>query len=807
MAPLALLALAALAQTAAPDGAARVEAKVEAGLKALTLDEKIALLGGVDGFDIRAIPKLGLPRIRMSDGPAGVRNFGPTTAYPAPLALAATFDEPLALAYGTAIGRDARARGVHVWLGPGVNLARVVQNGRNFEYFGEDPFVAARMAVGVIRGVQGQGVVATVKHFAGNEHESDRNADSSEIAERPLRELYLRPFEAAVKEANVGAVMSGYNLLNGVHASESRPLIVDVLKGEWGFRGVHMSDWGGAHSTLGTVRNGLDLEMPGPEFMNAATIKPLLASGEVTEAMLDEKVRRILRVEYAMGFGERPQTDPAIPRADPASEATALRIAREGTVLLKNARNVLPLRGGTLLVLNATTPLTGGGGSSYTTPTRALSLADALRGLAGSRVTSRRGLLDPAAAFEATPFVGPLKGEYFANRDLRGTPALVRDDAHVAFDWGDGPPAPGLPKDGFSVRWTGTYRPTATGDHTLVARTDDGVRVLVDGRRVIDAWNDRGATTDRATVRMEAGKSYAVTVEYYDAGGAAVAGFGILPPGPARSDVTDAEIREAGTVVVGTGLGPDREGEGFDRPFELPADQQALLRRVLALNPRTVVVNSSGGPVDLAPFEGDAAAIVQAWYPGGEGDLAVAEILLGLANPSGRLPLTWPRTLKGTYYEGAYPSKDRKMVYREGLFMGYRWFDRNGAKPLYPFGHGLSYTTFALSGLKAAPGADGGVEATLSVRNTGRTAGTGTVQMYAGYPRSAVERPVRELKAFARVPLAPGETKRVTLTIPRPWLAYWDVKARAWAVEPGDVEISAGPSSRDLPLRATLRLR
>ncbi|RYG64482.1 glycoside hydrolase family 3 protein, partial [bacterium] len=354
------------------------------------------------------IPKLGLPKMRMSDGPVGVRNFGPTTAYPATLALAASFSPELGRRYGEAIGRDARARGVYIQLAPAVNLARVPQNGRNFEYLGEDPLVAARMAVGYIQGVQSQGVSATVKHYVGNEHENDRNKDSSEIADRPLRELYLRPFEAAVSEGRVQCVMSSYNLFRGTYTTANAPLVQGILKGEWGFAGIYMSDWGAAHETLGTVRNGLDLEMPGPEFMNAAAIMPLLKSGQVTEAMIDDKVRRILRVAYTMGWDAGPQEDPTIGKPDPANEATALDVARQGTVLLKNVGATLPLGPNTRRILvigpNATPAVTGGGGSSYTDPTKPLSLAEAITKAApaGTQVTVKRGVPDVTDAFAKT---------------------------------------------------------------------------------------------------------------------------------------------------------------------------------------------------------------------------------------------------------------------------------------------------------------------------------------------------------------------------------------------------------------------
>lgn len=807
----------ALAQSFTPDlNDPKVEARVEAALAKMTLDEKLGLIGGVDGFNIRAVPSLGLPKILMSDGPAGVRNYGPTTAYPAPLLLAATFSPELGRTYGVGLGRDARARGVHILLAPGVNLQRTVQNGRGFEYLGEDPFLTTRMAVGTIEGVQSQGVVATVKHYAGNEHEDDRNHDDSVIAERPLREMYLRPFEAAVKEAKVGAVMSSYNLFRGVHASESEYLVNTILKGEWGFRGIYMSDWGAAHSTVGTFKGGLDLEMPGPEFFNLAKLKPLLTSGELKETTLDDKVRRILRTSLAFDFDKRPQTLDTIAKADPANEATALAVARAGVVLLQNRGGTLPisLRARRVLVVgpNAEAPATGGGGSSYTTPTTPVSLAEGLRRIApkGTEITVRRGIPSPEVAYRRTDFRTPdgapgLKAEYWANRTLEGAPKLTRTDARVDFDW-NGAPGAGLPATDFSARWTGTFTPKTTGDFTLAARTDDGVRVFVDDKIAIDAWTDRGAVTDLKSIRLEAGRTYRIRVDYYQGGGAAVARFGIASPEDLRSDVTDAEIRAADTVIVASGLNSNLEGEGFDRKFALPDEQIALLTRVVNLNPRTTIVNNSGGPVDLAPFAPKAGAMIQAFYPGGNGNLAVAEILFGKTNPSGRLPMSWPRTLAGTYYASAYPAKKGRMVYDEGLYIGYRWFQRNGVAPLFPFGHGLSYTRFRLSGFAVKPTASG-AEASVTVRNVGRYAGAEVVQLYTGYRNGKIERPRRELKGFARVELTPGESRTVTIPISRDSLAYWDVVKKAFRVEPGTVEVAVGSSSAYLPLRGAFTVR
>ena len=794
---------------------AAVDAKVEATLAKMTQEEKIDLLGGVDGFYVHDIPKGGLPRLKMSDGPQGVRNDGPTTAYPAGFTLAATWDTDLARRYGTAIGRDARARGVHIWLGPGVNLARTVQNGRNFEYVGEDPYLAGRIATEVVKGVQEQGVVATVKHFAANEHENDRNNDDSIVDERTLRELYLRPFEMVVKEGKPGALMTSYNLVNGVHASENRPLITDILKGEWGFDGIVMSDWGSVYSARGPYENGLDLEMPDGRFMNRGNLLAPIRSGEISRAPLDDKVRRILRVAYRMGWDARPQKDAAIPLDDPQNAADALKVAREGLVLLKNRGGLLPLVKPSQRILvvgpNADPAVTGGGGSSYTTPNRSVSVRQALERLAPAGTTvdyssayGSEGAVAANTAWTQADGTPGVHADYYAGTELAGAPLLSRTERRIDRN---GPPN-GV-SGHFSARWKGRYTPKATGKGELVAHTDDGMRVYADGKRVLDEWHDQGDTEYRVPLDLTAGKPVEIVVEYYQAEGDVVARVGVKEGvgQQAAKDLLDDRIAGAAAVVACVGFmprGPHYEGEGSDRTWDLPADQVAMLKRLVALNKHVVVVLNAGAGVATKEWIAGAGALVHAGYPGGEGNLALAEILYGKASPSGKLPTTFPAEIAGTYYAAAYPSVGRKMVYKEGPFIGYRWFDANGAKPLYPFGFGLSYSTFRLS----KPRVSGGTvtRLTLTVQNTGKVAGAETVQVYAEPPAGPVSRAPRELRAFRRVELAPGESKSVEMTFDNRDLARWDVARHAWVVDPGTYRLRIGTSSRDLPLTATVKV-
>ena len=814
-----------LAALATVQGDVALESRVNAALAKMSLEEKVDLIGGVDGFYVRAVPEAGLPRLKMSDGPVGVRNDGSTTAYPAGFTLAATWDADLANRFGTAIGRDARARGVHIWLGPGINPARIVQNGRNFEYLGEDPLLIGRMATGIVRGVQSQGVVATVKHFAGNEHENDRNNDDSIIDERALREIYLKPFETVVKEGKVRAVMTSYNLVNGQHMSENERLLFDTLKGTWGFDGIVMSDWVSTYSLRGPYYYGLDLEMPSPRYMNRRNLLPLLSSGELPQGPLNDKVRRILRVALGMDWDKRPQKDDSIPLDDPQNAASAIQVAREGMILLKNRDRVLPLSKSTQRILvvgpNADPAVTGGGGSAYTNPFRSVSVRDALQRLApsGTMIDYTPGYSNPTIAAATTEWTTPdgspgVKAEYFAGVDLQGGPVLARTEPRIDNRWGNGTPDPAVPKS-FSARWTGRYTPKESGDAQIVVGTDDGMRVYVDGKKVIDAWQDQGETTYRAPLSLTAGKPVDVVVEYYQRAGEAVARVGISGSLQAslERDLPEQRVEGADAVVACVGFNSRTEGEGEDRPWELPAEQVAMLKRLIALNKRVIVVLNAGAGVATKEWIDGAAGFIDAGYPGGEGNLALAEILYGRTSPSGKLPTTFPAEIAGTYYADAYPPVDHRQVYKEGIFMGYRWFDKNAVAPLFPFGYGLSYSTFKLSLAKPTP-AMGGNATTVQVvvKNTGRMAAAETVQLYAEPPSGDVSRAPRELRAFQRVPLEPGESKTIALSFDNKDLARYEPDPNAWGrgrwiVDAGDYKLRIGTSSRDLPLTVTVKVR
>jgi beta-glucosidase len=810
LAALALLSAAPAALADADlykDRDAAVEARVDDLLPRLTADEKLTLIGGDQEFFIRAIPRLGLPAVRMADGPLGVRNWGPSTAYPATVGLAASFDTGLAREFGESVGRDARARGVGIMLGPAINIMRVPQNGRNFEYLSEDPYLAGALAAQIVEGIQSQGVVATVKHFAANNQETERGTIDARISERALREIYFPAFRAAVEQGHAWAVMCAYNRLNGTYCSANDWLINRVLKGDWGFKGVLMSDWGAAHDTLGVANGGLDLEMPSGRYMNPETLAPLLASGQVAQATVDDKVRRILRLEIANGFLDRPQLLGSTPKDDLRSAAVALKIAREAVVLLKNERGTLPIAGKKLKRIVVIGPnaegLPSGGGSAHVEPFHYVSVAEGLRKVLGSKV---RVDVIPGPGPEllrrllpATTYERPLKLEFmtfnWVNRKLLATLA----DTRIDHDWSGQAPAPGIDAADYTAQWTGSIRAPATGRFIFMAQNHGFVNVKLDGKDIISSWaNPNDALFAEAA--LEAGRVYAIELTaHHDNQGPAGVHFAWGAAPPVLKDLDAASVRSADAVVVCVGFNAMLEGEGADRSYELPNDQPELIRRVAALNRRTVVVVNSGGVVATADWLGQVPALLQAWFPGQEGGRAVAEVLTGAVNPSGRLPISYEGRREDSPSYGHYPGSGGKVDYAEGFLVGYRWFDAKGIAPLYPFGFGLSYTTFHYGDLHVEPASDGRFVLSFDVTNNGSRDGDEVAEVYVSPPvRSKVARPVRELKAFSRVSLATDQTATATITLDRRAFEYFDEAKGAWTVEPGTYTIAVGSSSRNL---------
>jgi beta-glucosidase len=807
----------------APPTPAQVEQRVESILSRMTLQQKIDMLGGVDDFYIRDFPALALPRLKMADGPLGVRNYGPATTMTGGISLAATWDSELAERVGSEIGRDARARGVHFMLGPGVNIYRAPMNGRNFEYFGEDPFLASRIAVGYIEGMQSQGVSATIKHFMGNNSEFDRHNTDSIIDERTMREIYLPTFEAAVKEAHVGAIMDSYNLTNGAHMTQNGYLITDVAKKEWRFDGIMMSDWTSTYDAIAAANGGLDLEMPSGVFLNRTNLEPAIQQGKVSVATIDDKIRRILRTAVRFGWLDRDQTDYSIPRFNMQGRQVALQSAREGIVLLKNDGNLLPLdktkiKSIAVIGPDAYPAVPVGGGSARVQPFAAVSFLEGISNFLGSntKVLYSRGIPKLGELADATQFATSgnnghpgVSAEYFANKELQGNPAATRTEQHINLGIDS---KTNFPDGTQSSRWTGYFTPQSSGPHDVfVASTgEDGgfFRLYVDDKLVFDNWASSKALVSYTTFPLEV-KPHKVVLEQHGRGdwlGVRLQ-MGIVRQGNYVGADAKKLAANADAVVLAVGFDYASESEGADRTFRLPPGQEELIQEIAAANKNTIVVVTSGGNVDTNAWLDRVPVLLEAWYPGQEGGTALAEILFGNVDPSGRLPVTFERRWEDNpVHDSYYPQPGtNRIVYKEGLFVGYRGYEHNRTKPLYPLGYGLSYTSFKYSNLEVKPsGASGNYQVSLDVTNTGQRDGAEVVQLYVSDTYAKVPRPAKELKGFARVNLHPEETRRVTVSLDPRAFAYYDTETKHWRIDPGDFDVLVGRSAEQIELRGKI---
>jgi beta-glucosidase len=819
-----LFVLPTLCQTAQP-ASADIEARVDSLLKQLSLEEKVDLIGGVDDFYIRDIPHIHLPRLKMSDGPIGVRNYGASTAFGG-VGMAAAWDPELAQRVGTVIGQDARARGVHFMLGPGVNIYRSPLNGRNFEYFGEDPFLAARTAVAYIEGVQSQGVSSTVKHFMGNNSEFDRHNTDSIIDERTMREIYLPAFEAAIKEASVGSVMDSYNLTNGTHLTQDGFLNTDIAKKEWGFQGIMMSDWDATYDAVGAANGGLDLEMPSGKFMNRTLLLPAIRAGKVSEATIDDKVRRILRTAIRFGWMDRDQTDTSISRFNAGGDQVALEGARSGMVLLKNDNNLLPLDKGKIKSIAVIGPDAHpgrpvGGGSGEVQPFATVSFLQGIANYlgAGAKVYYAAGIptLEEMAGqtkftTEANGGEAGLKAEFYDNANLSGEPGIERAVKKAIYDPAT---AEGMAVNDVSIRWTGYFTPTVPGDYLTFVQgpgENGGYRLYVDKKLVIDDWTQAFAFFSEVKISLQPGP-HQIKLEYFlkKGWGKQRLTFGIVRPEELVSAEAKAIASRADAVVLAVGFDQSIEGESADRRFGLPVGQDDLINQIAAVNKNTVVVITSGGGVDMNAWVDHVPGIFEAWFPGQEGGAALAQLLFGDFSPSGRLPMTFDRRWEENPAHDTYYPKggDKKVVYTEGVFVGYRGYDKSGVKPLFPFGYGLSYTTFAYKNLTITPSmsADQPAEVHFEITNTGSRPGAEVAQVYLGDSHSSVPRPKKELKGFAKISLAPGETRQVTVKLDRRAFAYYDVKSHDWKVEPGDFDVYVARSAAQVELTGKVAVK
>ena len=830
---LVCLRLAAIAQAPASDSPA-IEAKAQAMLSKLSLEEKIKLIGGVDDMFTNAIPSINLPRLKMSDASVGVRTWGPTTAYAGGAALAATWDREFAKELGESLGRDARARGVNFLLGPGVNIARSPVNGRNFEYLSEDPYLNGALVVPYIGGLQSQGVSATVKHYALNNQEYNRHNVEVTIDERTMREIYFPAFEAAVTRGHADAVMNSYNLINGAHATQNEFLNLKVLKGDWGFKGVLMSDWDATYDGVAAANNGLDLEMPSARFMNQQVLVPAVKNGAVKEATIDDKVLRILRLALRYGWLDRPQFDAANSTYSVAARPVALKGALESITLLKNDGHILPLDATKIKTIaiigpNAWPAVTGGGGSSEAQAFEPVSIVTAVANLAGPdvHVLYSRGLPEMNDVFEHTHWEPGLKESTYPSNDFKGTPQA--SEAHGINNykpewWG---PEDNTPR---SIRYTASFKAPKAGKYLVLAATSgsDHYKVSVDGKQIIEQVQVEGQHPESATIELNAGQTISVVADYLPGFAGNRFSLGIANEADLISEDAKKFASIADAVVVAVGFNTSTESEGFDRSFALPWGQDALVEAVVAANPRAVVTFIGGGGFDTRRWLDKVPALVHAWYPGQEGGTAIADVLFEKHNPEGKLPVSFDRSWEeNPSYPYYYPIKgadtklhvievNRKPVdiviqhvkYDDKLMVGYRYWTTTGKHPLYPFGFGLSYTTFSFSNLQVPATATSGSEISVSfgVTNSGSVEGAEVAQLYVSDPSAKAKRPERELKGFEKVKLAPGESKHVTISLDARAFSYWDEAKHTWTIDPGKFVILVGDSSENTPLHADLTI-
>ncbi len=789
---------------------------LEAVLDQLTLSEQILLLAGKDFWHTEPVERLGIGSVHVSDGPVGVRGartVGTTSvSFPCGTAIGATFDPAAAAELAGALADECIDKGVHVLLGPTINLQRHPLGGRHFECYSEDPVLTADLAVAYVTALQARGVAATVKHFVANDTEYDRHRISSEVDDDVLRLAYLVPFEAAVKEAGSWALMSSYNKVNGTYAAENELLLTAVLRDEWGFDGLVMSDWFGTQSTAPSAIAGLDLEMPGPPVHYGEKLEQAVADGLVPEATIRERARRVLQLAERTGMLEDGGSEQRARTSVAERRAVSRRLAAQSFVLLRNeaigegeaARRCLPLtlgKGDLLAVIgpNAATTATQGGGSAQVHPEHIVSILEGLRagyGESGVEVASEIGCV----TFEDTPALdAPTRLEY--SSEMGGE--ILHTESHPRFPlvW-LGDPVPGvaaLVHGNFGVKCTTEYTASVDGPHEVTLAQAGTARVLVDGDLVLEGSPERGkrffgfGSEDAVgSVDLAAGKTYEIVTEYRVTAGTPVAGLflGLRPPLRSDDDLIAAAAALAGratAVICVVGTTAEWETEGHDRAdMDLPGRQDDLVRAVTAANPNTVVVVNTGSPVTM-DWAQEPSALIQAWFGGDVMGHALADVITGAAEPGGRLPHTIPVKLEDTPAFAYYPGPQGEAPYGEGELIGYRHYATNGLRPRFWFGHGLGYTSFRLSDSKlVSPAAGAGLAVAVKVENTGKRAGHEVVQVYLAPVEHAAGVPRVVYAGSAKVAVEPGSTEHVTVSV---------ADSRLRQLRPGSYTVAVGKSS------------
>lgn len=804
------------------DSTLSIEERVEDLLSRMTLEEKASLVSGYNTFYTKPIERLGIPSIAMTDGPLGVNCCGHATSFPAGPAMASTWDTRLLYNTGVTLAMEAKDRGKNMILGPTLNIHRVAGGGRNFESFGEDPFLAARMGVSYVEGMQDMDVAACAKHFSNNNQEYNRLAYDVIADEATLHEIYFPAFRAVVEEAGCMAVMSSYNKVRGQFASANHYLLNETLKDNWGFEGIVLSDFGAVHGAEEYINGGLDLEMPGGEWMVRDTILMLLDEGKLTMERLDDAVSRILATMFRMGLFDDTQRDKQKDNLPIPAEISA-EIARKGIVLLKND-GVLPLdkeKLQSIAVLGpaSDTARTGGGGSSHVTPASATSPLQAITNESGTDISIhhaigtlgniRGNIIKPkylSTEFEGQTVRG-LKAAYYDNMEFKGEPIVKQVDTMIDFSWHN-EPHPDMEgiHEHFSVRWTGQLTADQDGLYALSISSDDGSRLYVDGELLVNNWSIQGVRTRNGFIELKKGVPRDIMIEYFENTGYAAMHFSWEYIGEDRLQAEAVEAAgKSDVAIIFAGLSIQDESEGWDyADIKMPGNQDALISAVSKVNKNTIVVLYGGIGLDMREWIDDVAAVIQAWYPGQAGSEVLADIVFGNTNPSGKLPTTFIKKWADSYAEPDYPEVDGKIEFKEGIFVGYRYYEKNSIAVQFPFGHGLSYTQFDYSNMKVEPQAGGSFIIKADITNTGDRPGDEIVQLYIAPDSQRADRPIKELKGFARLSLNPGETKVVNIELPADAFSVFDMDKRDWKVLKGKYKIHLAGSSADIRLTSDI---
>ena len=797
-------------------------------LKELTLDEKVTLLSGFNNWYTNKIERLNIPSIKMSDGPNGVRGDGTSgkssACFPCPILMGSTWNEDLFYEIGEALGEEANDKDVDVLLGPTINLHRHPLGGRHFENYSEDPFLVGKLATAYVKGVQSKKVSACLKHFIANDTEFERHTSSSNVDERTLREVYLLPFEMGVKEGNSKSVMSAYNKLNNIYCSSHKELLIDILKKEWNFDGYVVSDWGAALETVENAHGGLDLEMPGPGNAWGKKLLEAVTEGLVDEEVINDKVERILNIAEFSGRFDSPENKLEKSNIRKSHNKLLRKVASEGMVLLKN-KKILPFKKSAIKKLavigpNAKNSQIIGGGSASLKPHYQIHPFEALQERFSDDFS-----ISYAEGAKTNKYLPKLNERLFSNsedgflveyfdkeinKDKLISSEVLKGNKFWVFE--------GFAKDIINkeerpsviVRFSCDYSPDVSGEHDFEIFGIGLGKLKIDGKVLIDNWNETtqgeaffsfATAPKRNSIYLDKNETYKFEVEYFFEGRFPAIHFGCMPP--EKENLLEEAIktsREADAVILIVGTNSDWETEGNDRSeLALPADQDKLIESVIKENANTVVVINSGSPVSM-PWINDSNAILQSWFGGQEYGNALADLIFGEINPSGKLPTTFPVQIEDTPAFDYYPGKNSQMNYEEKLLIGHRWYERKGKKPLFPFGFGLSFTKFSFSDLEVIKKDDLNINCKFRIKNFGEMDGHEVAQCYVAFLKAEEDEPLKTLQSFKKVFIEKNKEIELEISLNKRNFSYWDVDKKDWMVKPGEYRIDIGSSSEKIEL-------